>query len=284
MKLCRFGPLGRETPGLVDSQGGLRSLAGIIADIDPATLAPDKLRALAALDPATLPVVQDAPRCGVPLSGVGKYVCIGLNYTDHAKEAGLAIPTEPIIFLKAITALCGPNDDTVIPVGSTKLDWEVELAIVIGTRATNVTEDEALAHVAGYCVANDISERAFQTQSSQWDKGKGCDTFGPLGPWLVTKEEVPDPQNLDLWLEVNGKRMQTGNTKNMIFGVKTIVSYVSRYMTLMPGDVIATGTPPGVGMGIKPEPVYLEEGDVVSLGIGGLGGQAQRVIGYRRSA
>ncbi|MFT9015480.1 MAG: fumarylacetoacetate hydrolase family protein [Acetobacter sp.] len=279
MKLCRFGSPGAECPGLIDAQGVLRSLESHITDLSSDMLAPDRLAALAALDPMALPVVPTPVRYGVPVSGVGKYICIGLNYRDHAEESGLAAPSEPIIFLKAVTALCGPDDDTLMPAGSTSLDWEVELAVVIGSRAKNVTRDTALEYVAGYCVANDVSERAFQMQSSQWDKGKGCDTFGPLGPWLVTRDDIPDPQNLHLWLTVNGQRMQTGNTGNMIFPVAEIVSYVSHYMTLLPGDVIATGTPPGVGMGMQPRPVYLRAGDVVELGIDGLGQQRQTVAG-----
>jgi len=224
--------------------------------------------------------VKGEPRLGVPFTGISKYVAIGLNYSDHAAEAGMAVPTEPIIFMKATTCICGPNDDTVEPRNATKLDWEVELAVVIGRLARYVSEDQALDFVAGYCVANDVSERAFQLQSSQWDKGKGCDTFGPLGPWLVTPDEVPDPQNLDMWLDVNGERMQTGNTRTMIFGVRKLISYCSQYMTLRPGDVIATGTPPGVGMGKKPQPVWLKPGDVVTLGIDGLGEQRQKVVRY----
>ncbi|MFS3137342.1 fumarylacetoacetate hydrolase family protein [Gluconacetobacter sacchari] len=277
MKLCRYGEPGQETPALIDQMGSLRSLAGVIGDLSPEVLEPARLAALAAIDPLTLPPVEAGVRLGVPIAGIGKYVCIGLNYRDHAEEAGLPVPGEPIVFLKAITALSGPDDPIVPPIGATCLDWEAELAVIIGTRAKNVTVGEALDHVAGYCVANDVSERAFQMQSSQWDKGKGCDTFGPLGPWLATKDEVPDPQELDIWLDVNGRRMQAGNTRTMIFSVAEIVAYVSRYMTLMPGDVIATGTPPGVGMGMRPEPVYLQSGDVVELGIDGLGRQRQRV-------
>ncbi len=277
MKICRYGEPGRETPGLIDAAGRLRDLSGRRRDLTGADLSPASLAELMAIDPATLPLVQGSPRFGVPLAGIGKYIGIGLNYSDHAAEAGMPAPSEPIIFLKAITALCGPNDDTVPPPGSTRLDWEVELALVIGSRAANVTVAAALDHVAGYCLANDVSERAFQLQSSQWDKGKGCDTFGPLGPWIATRDEVPDPQALAMWLDVNGRRRQSGNTRTMIFDVATIVSYVSRFMTLVPGDVIATGTPPGVGMGIKPTPVYLKPGDVVRLGIAGLGEQRQRV-------
>jgi 2-keto-4-pentenoate hydratase/2-oxohepta-3-ene-1,7-dioic acid hydratase in catechol pathway len=277
MKLCRFGEVGYEHPGLVDALGIVRSLEGVIADVTPDILDPERLADLAAIDPLSLPQVDVGVRLGVPVHGIGKYVCIGLNYRDHAEEAGLPVPDEPIIFLKAITALSGPNDPILPPLGSSCLDWEAELAVVIGTRAKAVSQEDALSHVAGYCVANDVSERAFQMQSSQWDKGKGCDTFGPLGPWLVTKDEVPDPQNLALWLDVNGRRMQSGNTRTMIFPVAAIVSYVSRYMTLMPGDVIATGTPPGVGMGMRPDPVYLRAGDIVELGIEGLGKQRQTV-------
>lgn len=278
MKLCRYGEPGKELPGLVDQAGLLRSLTGVIEDVSASVLAPRRLAELAAINPSSLPLVKSNPRLGVPVSEIGKYICIGLNYHDHAEEAGLPLPAEPIIFLKAITALSGPNDPIIMPQGATKLDWEAELAIIVGTRARNVTEDEALRYVAGYSIANDVSERAFQMQSSQWDKGKGCDTFGPLGPWLVTKEDVPRPQELDIWLNVNGRRMQTGNTCAMIFSVAQIVAYVSRYMTLLPGDVIASGTPPGVGMGMKPNPIYLGPGDVVELGIGGLGQQKQYVV------
>jgi 2,4-didehydro-3-deoxy-L-rhamnonate hydrolase len=278
MKLCRYGEPGRERPALIDQTGGLRSLAGVIADVSPEVLAPARLAALAAIDPLSLPRVDPGQRLGAPVAGIGKYICIGLNYRDHAEEAGLPVPDEPIVFLKAITALSGPNDPIMPPAGATQLDWEAELAVIIGTRAKNIAVGEALEHVAGYCVANDVSERAFQMQSSQWDKGKGCDTFGPLGPWLVSRDEVPDPQCLGIWLDVNGRRMQSGNTRTMVFSVAEIVAYVSRYMTLMPGDVIATGTPPGVGMGMRPEPVYLRSGDVVELGIDGLGRQRQYVV------
>ncbi|CAP54938.1 fumarylacetoacetate hydrolase family protein [Gluconacetobacter diazotrophicus] len=277
MKLCRYGEPGEERPALIDQTGGLRSLAGVVGDVSPEVLAPARLAALAAIDPSSLPQVDPGQRLGVPVAGIGKYICIGLNYRDHAEEAGLPVPDEPIIFLKAITALSGPDDPIIPPIGATQLDWEAELAVIIGTRAKNIAVSEALDHVAGYCVANDVSERAFQMQSSQWDKGKGCDTFGPLGPWLVSRDEVPDPQNLAIWLDVNGRRMQCGTTRTMVFSVAEIVAYVSRYMTLMPGDVIATGTPPGVGMGMRPEPVYLRSGDVVELGIEGLGRQRQCV-------
>lgn len=278
MKLCRYGKDGHEKPGLIDAQGKLRDLSKVQATLDAETLAPRELARLAKIKPESLPVVTGNPRFGVPFTGISKYVAIGLNYSDHAAEAGMAVPSEPIIFMKATTSICGPNDDTVIPRNCTKLDWECELAIVIGTKAQYVSEEDSLKYVAGYCVANDVSERAFQLQSSQWDKGKGCDTFGPIGPWLVTTDEVPDPQNLDMWLDVNGEHMQSGNTRTMIFGARKIISYCSHYMTLLPGDVICTGTPPGVGMGKKPNPVYLKAGDVVTLGIQGLGQQQQKVV------
>ena len=281
MKLCRYGKDGYERPGVIDAQGKLRDLSKIIANIDASTLAPRELERLARIKPESLPVVTGAQRMGVPFTGISKYVAIGLNYSDHAAEAGMAVPTEPIIFMKATTSICGPDDDTLQPRNSTKLDWECELAIVIGSKAQYVSEEDSLNYVAGYCVANDVSERAFQLQSSQWDKGKGCDTFGPLGPWLVTCDEVSDPQNLHMWLDVNGKRMQDGNTKTMIFGVKKLVSYCSHYMTLLPGDVICTGTPPGVGMGMKPAPVWLKPGDTVELGIEGLGQQRQNIVAAR---
>lgn len=281
MKLCRYGTPGAEKPGLVDADGRLRDLSGICADIGPREISPEGLASLAAVDPAALPQVKGQPRFGVPYSGMSKFVCIGLNYSDHAAEAGLAVPDEPIIFLKAPSALSGPDDAIIQPPHSTRLDWEVELGVVIGTTARHVHAADALDFVAGYCVVNDVSERAFQMQSSQWDKGKGCDTFGPVGPFLVTKDEVPDPQNLAMRLEVNGRRMQSGNTRTMIFGVREIVAYCSRYMTLLPGDIIATGTPPGVGMGMKPEPVWLRPGDVVELEIAGLGRQRQQVTAHR---
>ena len=279
MKLCRYGKDGYEKPGMIDAAGKLRDLSKVIERIDARALSTGVLKKVARVKPESLPLVTGSPRFGVPYTGISKYVAIGLNYSDHAAEAGMAVPSEPIIFMKATTCICGPNDDTIQPKNSTKLDWEVELAVVIGRRAQYVSEDEALDHVAGYCVANDVSERAFQLQSSQWDKGKGCDTFGPIGPWLVTADEVPDPQNLDMWLDVNGERMQSGNTHTMIFGVKKLISYCSHYMTLLPGDVIATGTPPGVGMGKKPNPVWLKPGDVVTLGIEGLGEQRQKIVG-----
>lgn len=281
MKLCRFGAPGAEMPALVDRDGRLRDLSGVRPDIGPRELSPEGLAALAAIDPATLPLVEGEPRLGVPFAGMSKFICIGLNYSDHAAEAGMAVPSEPIIFLKAPSALSGPDDPIIQPPHSTRLDWEVELGVVIGTTARYVDEDDALAYVAGYCVVNDVSERAFQMQSSQWDKGKGCDTFGPVGPFLVTKDEVPDPQNLDMRLDVNGRRMQSGNTRTMIFGVRELIAYCSRYMTLLPGDIIATGTPPGVGMGMKPEPVWLRPGDVVELEIAGLGRQRQEITAHR---
>ncbi len=281
MKLCRYGNPGQEKPGLIDAAGKLRDLSKVVKDIDPDALSPESLKKIAATKSDSLPLVEGNPRMGVPVNGISKYVAIGLNYSDHAKEANMAVPTEPIIFMKALSSICGPNDDTIQPRNSTRLDWEVELTIVIGRKAQYVSEESALDYVAGYCLANDVSERAFQLQSSQWDKGKGCDTFGPLGPWLVTGDEVGDPQDLDMWLDVNGKRMQSGNTRTMIFGVKKIVSYCSHYMTLLPGDMICTGTPPGVGMGKKPEPVWLKPGDIVTLGIAKLGEQRQRVVAYR---
>lgn len=278
MKLCRYGDAGSEKVGLVDGNGAIRDLSGHVGTLDGSALADGVLERLSALDVETLPLVEGEPRLGSPVEGISKFICIGLNYSDHAAEAGMQVPDSPIIFLKAPSAICGPNDDTIQPRGSTKLDWEVELAVVIGREARDIPEAEARNHIAGYCVANDVSERAFQMASGQWDKGKGCDTFGPLGPWLVTPDEIADPQALDLWLDVNGKRMQTGNTRTMVFGIDRLVSDCSRYMTLKPGDVIATGTPPGVGMGIKPDPVWLKPGDVVELGISGLGTQRQTIV------
>ncbi len=279
MKLCRFGAAGAERPGLLDADGKIRDLSSIMDDIRPGHLAPEELARLAAIDPTSLPLAPEGTRLGVPWTGISKYVGIGLNYTDHAREAGLSVPEEPIIFLKAPSAICGPNDDTMIPKGGSKLDWEVELGIVIGSRASCVAEEDADAFIAGYCVLNDVSERGFQMQSSQWDKGKGCDTFGPAGPWLVTRDEVPHPGNLRLWSKVNGQIRQDGNTANLIFGVHTLVSYVSHYMTLLPGDVIATGTPAGVALGMKPEPQWLRAGDNVEIGIEGLGIQQQVIVG-----
>jgi len=278
MKICSFGLPGAERAGIVGPDGGMRDVSSVVPRWTTEHLVPGGLAMLESVDASALPEVDPAIRIGVPYSGMSKYVCIGLNYSDHAAESGLTVPSEPLVFLKAPSAICGPNDDTIMPVGSSKLDWEVELGVVIGSVARNVTQDAALNHVFGYCLLNDVSERAFQMQSSQWDKGKGCDTFGPIGPWVATRDEIADPQNVDLWLDVNGKRMQTGNTRTMIFNVSEIVSYLSRYMTLMPGDVIATGTPPGVGMGIRPEPVYLSEGDIVELGAPGLGQQRQRIL------
>ena len=277
MKLVRFGNAGAEKPGLIDDQGGLRDLSSVIADITPDNLSRSMLEKLAAVSPSKLPSVAGA-RLGVPLAGVGKIVAIGLNYADHAAEANLPLPSEPIVFQKAITSLSGPNDPVILPRGSRKSDWEVELGVVIGTQASYVERADALAHVAGYCIVNDVSEREYQMErGGTWDKGKGCDSFGPVGPWLVTTDEIADPQALDLWLDVDGQRMQQGNTRTMIFGCAEIVSYVSRFMTLMPGDIIATGTPPGVGMGKKPDPIYLKRGDVMTLGIEGLGTQRQEV-------
>ena len=277
MKLVRFGNPGAEKPGLVDDQGRLRDLSNVIADLTLANLSHTALRKIAAIAPSTLPLVAGEPRFGVPIAGVGKFIAIGLNYADHAAEANLPLPSEPIVFQKAITSLSGPNDDVFLPKGSKKSDWEVELGIVIGTRASYVERADALAHVAGYCIVNDVSEREYQMErGGTWDKGKGCDTFGPVGPWLVTTDEMPDPQALDVWLDVNGQRMQAGNTRTMIFDRAEIVSYVSRFMTLMPGDIIATGTPPGVGMGKKPVAIYLKPGDVITLGIEGLGTQRQQ--------
>jgi 2-keto-4-pentenoate hydratase/2-oxohepta-3-ene-1,7-dioic acid hydratase in catechol pathway len=277
MKLVRFGNAGAEKPGLIDDQGGLRDLSGVIADITPDNLSRSTLEKLAAISPSKLPSVAGA-RLGVPLAGVGKFIAIGLNYADHAAEANLPLPSEPIVFQKAITSLSGPNDPVILPRDSRKSDWEVELGIVIGTQASYVERADALAHVAGYCVVNDVSEREYQMErGGTWDKGKGCDSFGPVGPWLVTTDEISDPQVLDLWLDVNEQRMQQGNTRTMIFDCAEIVSYVSRFMTLMPGDIIATGTPPGVGMGKKPDAIYLKPGDVMTLGIEGLGTQRQEI-------
>lgn len=282
MKLVRFGPPGQEKPGLIDADDVLRDLSGLVPDIGGAQLGRDAIAALARHDPATLPQVAGEPRLGCPVAGVGKFVAIGLNYFDHAAEVGAPVPKEPVIFMKATSCIQGPDDPVMLPEGSQKSDWEVELGIVIGERARYVDEADALDYVAGYCAVNDVSEREFQMdRGGTWDKGKGCDTFGPIGPWLVTPDEVPDPQSLDLWLDVNGQRMQAGNTRTMIFGVKTIVSYVSRFMTLLPGDVIITGTPPGVGLGMKP-PVFLRAGDVMTLGVQGLGAQRQRVVPFER--
>jgi 2,4-didehydro-3-deoxy-L-rhamnonate hydrolase len=279
MKLMRVGPRGHEKPALLDAQGRVRDLSGLIGDLAPKHLTPAGLAALAAIDAAKLPVIENPGRIGVPWTGIGKFVAIGLNYSDHAAESNLPVPKEPVVFTKATSCIVGCNDDVVLPQGSVKGDWEVELGIVIGSKTRYVSEADALKHVAGYCVVNDVSEREYQVDrgGSQWDKGKGCDTFGPVGPWMVTKDEIPDIQNLGMWLDVNGKRFQTGNTKTMIFGAAFLVSYLSRFMTLYPGDLITTGTPPGVGMGVKPNPVYLKAGDVMALGIEGLGTQRQQV-------
>lgn len=276
MILLRYGDAGAEKPGLLDTDGAIRDLSGVVADIDGATLSPEGLARLAALEKSSLPIVEGSPRIGPCVGNVGKLICIGLNYSDHAAETNNPIPEEPIVFMKATSAICGPNDGIEIPRTSEKCDWEVELAVVIGKETKYVPEEEALDHVAGYCLANDVSERAFQMQSSQWTKGKSCDTFGPLGPWMVTSDEMGDPQDLDLWLDVNGTRRQTGNTSTMIFSVAQIISYLSRHMSMQPGDIISTGTPPGVGAGHKP-PVFLKEGDVVTLGVSGLGEQTQNV-------
>ena len=283
MKLLRYGPKGQEKPGLLDADGRIRDLSGFVADITPAQLWGEGLEALKAVDPATLPLVEGEPRYGVPVNGSRKFIAIGLNFADHAAESNLPIPSEPVVFTKAISCLTGPNDTVIIPRGSEKTDWEVELGIVIGKAASYVDQAEALDHVAGYVLINDVSERAFQTErGGTWDKGKGCDTFGPVGPWIVTIDEVGDVQALDMWLDLNGKRMQTGNTKTMIFGVAEIVSYVSQFMTLEPGDLITTGTPPGVGLGQKPEPFYLKPGDVMELGIEKLGVQRQQVMAWSK--
>ena len=282
MKLVRYGRPGKEKPGLIDDEGRLRSLAGVIDDVKPELLSDKALRKLAKVDAKTLPLVRGEPRFGVPLSSVGKFIGIGLNYADHARETGMPIPNEPIVFMKAISSLSGADDPVVLPPGSKKGDWEVELGVVIGTRAQYVSEADALDYVAGYCVVNDVSERGYQFESSQWDKGKGCDSFGPVGPWLVTRDEVIDVQRLDLYLELNGKRMQTGSTETMIFTVAQLVSYLSRFMTLEPGDIIATGTPPGVGVGRTP-PRFLKAGDTLRLGIAGLGEQQQQVLAYPKA-
>ena len=281
MKLVRYGQPGKEKPGLMDAAGKLRDLSGVVADIGPGQLSDAALAKLRKIKTDTLPLVRGKPRLGCPVSGTGKFVAIGLNYADHAAEAGLPIPKEPIIFMKATSCMQGPDDAVMLPKGSVKSDWEVELGIVIGTRARYVSQKAALDHVAGYCVVNDVSEREYQIErGGTWDKGKCCDTFGPIGPWLVTRDEVPNPQKLDMWLELNGRRMQAGNTRTMIFGVAKIISYVSQFMTLEPGDVITTGTPPGVGMGAKP-PIYLKKGDVMRLGIEGLGEQQQLVVPFK---
>jgi len=286
MKLVRYGQPGKEKPGLIDAQGKLRDLSGVIADVTPEHLSDKALAKLAKLKADKLPLVKGKKRFGPPVSRVGKFIAIGLNYADHAAESNMSIPKEPIVFMKSTTCIQGPDDNVMLPKGSTKTDWEVELGVVIGTRARYVTQKDALSYVAGYCTVNDVSEREYQLErGGTWDKGKGCDTFGPIGPWLVTRDEVPNPQNLAMWLDLNGERMQNGSTKTMIFGVAKLVSYVSQFMTLEPGDVITTGTPPGVGMGIKkngkPAPIFLKRGDVMTLGIEGLGSQTQKVVAFK---
>ncbi len=282
MKLLRYGPVGQEKPGILDVDGNIRDLAAVVADIDAAAISPEGLARLAAIDPAALPMVAGSVRLGVPVAGVRKFIAVGLNYVDHAAESNMAVPTEPVLFTKAISCLCGANDDVIKPRDSTKLDWEVELGIVIGKRASYVSEADAPDYVAGYTLINDVSERAFQLElGGTWDKGKGCDTFGPTGPWLVTKDSVADVHELDMWLDVNGERMQTGNTRTLIFNVSQMVSYISRFITLEPGDLITTGTPPGVGMGKKPTPIFLNVGDVMELGIQGLGQQRQTVVAWQ---
>jgi 2-keto-4-pentenoate hydratase/2-oxohepta-3-ene-1,7-dioic acid hydratase in catechol pathway len=278
MKFLRYGAVCAEKPGLLDQDGKIRDLSGHISDLSGAALAPDALAKLATIDVSTLPVVEGSPRLGACVAGTGKFICIGLNYSDHAAETGATVPPEPVIFMKATSAIVGPDDDVIIPRGSEKTDWEVELGFVIGKTAKYVSEADALDYVAGYCVSHDVSERAFQTErSGQWTKGKSCDTFGPIGPWLVTKDEVADPQNLGMWLKVNGETVQNGSSKTMVYGVAFLVSYLSQFMSLHPGDVISTGTPPGVGMGMKPQR-FLKAGDVVELGIEGLGSQKQTFV------
>jgi len=281
MKLVRFGNPGKEKPGLIDADGRLRDLSAVVKDIGPDQLGDAALAKLRKLKADKLPIVRGSPRIACPVGGIGKFIAIGLNYSDHAAETGAEIPKEPIVFMKAISCIQGPNDPVMLPKNSVKSDWEVELGVVIGTRARYVSQKSALDYVAGYCTINDVSEREFQSErGGTWDKGKGCDTFGPIGPWLVTRDEVPNPQKLGMWLDLNGKRMQTGSTKTMIFGVAKLVSYVSQFMTLNPGDVITTGTPPGVGLGMKP-PMYLKKGDVMTLGIDGLGSQQQTVVAFK---
>ena len=287
MKLVRYGAAGREKPGLIDAEGKLRDLSGHIKDITADYLNDKALAKLARIKTDKLPLVRGKPRMGCPISQVGKFIAIGLNYADHAAESNMPIPQEPVVFMKANSCVQGPNDDVMLPKNSVKTDWEVELGVVIGMRASHVSQARALEYVAGYCTINDLSEREFQIErGGTWDKGKGCDTFGPIGPWLVTRDEVPKPQRLGMWLDVNGVRMQTGNTKTMIFMVAKLVSYVSQFMTLMPGDVITTGTPPGVGMGMKkngkPAPSYLKAGDTIALGIDGLGEQHQKVVVFKK--
>src|ERR1700689_4317514 len=281
MKLVRYGVAGRELPGVLDRDGVVRDLSGELPDLSPEHLGPASLRRLAKLEPGSPPAVPGQPRLGVPVAGIRKFIAVGLNYADHAAEAGLPVPAEPVLFTKAISCLSGPNDDVMLPRGSRKSDWEVELGVIIGQRVRYVEEADALNHVAGYCVVNDVSEREYQLErGGTWDKGKGCDTFGPVGPWLVTPDEAGDPQNLKLWLDLNGKRRQSGSTRTMIFNVAPLIAYISGFMTLEPGDLITTGTPPGVGMGVKPEPVYLRPGDVMTLGIERLGAQTQKVVAW----
>jgi len=281
MKLVRFGARGAERPGIIDGQGRLRDLSGRVKDIAGDVLLPASLARLADIDPATLPLVEGTPRVGACVGQVGKMVCVGLNYSDHAAESNMPVPSEPVLFFKATSAIVGPDDDVEIPPGAMKVDWEVELGVVIGKHARYVSKERAMDHVAGYCVVNDVSERAYQLErGGTWDKGKGCDTFGPMGPWLVTRDEVPDPQALRMWLEVDGRRFQDGSTRTMVFDVPTLVSYISQFMSLQPGDVISTGTPPGVGLGQKP-PVYLKPGQTMRLGIEGLGEQQQRTVAAR---
>src|SRR5271156_1326297 len=278
MKLLRYGPRGAERPGLL-ADGSIRDLSGYVNDITAETVSPASLSKLAALDPAALPRVAGSPRLGIPVKGIGKFIAVGLNYADHAEEADLPVPKEPPVFTKAISCLSGPNDDVMLPRDARKGDWEVELGVIIGRTTRYVREDDPLSSVAGYVLVNDVSERAYQMErGTQWDKGKGCDTFGPVGPWLVTKDEVADPQNLSLWAEIDGKRMQNGSTKTMIFGVRKLVRYVSQFITLHPGDIIATGTPPGVGLGIKPNPIFLRPGQEVRIGIEGMGEQLCKTV------
>ena len=279
MKLLRYGPKGQEKPGLLDAQGRIRDLSGVVADIDGSTIGADSLAKLAALDTGKLPLVEGNPRLGACVGKVGKFICIGLNYSDHAAESGLSVPPEPVIFMKVTSAICGPNDDVEIPRTSEKTDWEVELGVIIGKQTKYITEAQAWGHIAGYCVVNDVSERAFQAErSGQWTKGKSHDTFGPIGPWLVTKDECPKPNDLGMWLEVDGHRYQNGSTATMVYQVPFLVSYLSQFMSLQPGDIISTGTPPGVGLGQKPHPIYLKAGQTMRLGIDGLGEQQQKTV------
>ena len=287
MKLVRYGKVGKEKPGLIDENGKIRDLSHIISDITPEQLSDKVLSKLSKLNPAKLPLVRGSQRLGCPFTGSGKFIAIGLNYADHAAEAGMPLPKEPIIFMKPTSCIQGPDDEVMLPKGSVKSDWEVELGVVIGTKASHVSLKSALDHVAGYCTINDVSEREYQIErGGTWVKGKGCDTFGPIGPWLVTRDEVPNPQKLNMWMDLNGTRMQTGNTKTMIFNVAKLISYTSQFMTLYPGDIITTGTPPGVGMGVKvngkPAPLFLKAGDVMTLGVEGLGHQTQKVVAYKK--